>query len=604
MSFVKMWCVALLAVCYASFADESAIEKFVAEIWKGNAATKDVRANLEKQFGPYQETLEVKEIATAKGLKLFNARCRFEKGTGRLALILGPNGRGDIQVIPDIDLPVLSKEQMLDDFDFMVAKLRNTFPLAKANQELFGLDVWAKLAEYRAKITGTESPIEYAKLIGDALKACKGNHLWLSGTPYMFRSNPMVKELYSLTDNEIGISWSALVQINMLNILGNGPVRLKYHDGKFYSGVKHTQGQLELPYGSELLSIDGKSPAELLPSVQDKLNRYDFKHRIFYGSAFDQIGDNFYAMLDRESKEFKFKTPNGDTVTLNTGLPEVIRAIYPSNSPTSMPKAVQYFADQKMLYIRIPRMNQPDIAFYEKSIIDAGKDNEVRAVVLDVRFNPGGSDLVWIKILSLLTTENITYQTASAALDTPDVRAFIKRHIEVIAKHFPGASGRDPSKVDEMTGEELPFFGDGKFLVTTGQGNIAPAENSLKLSCPIYLLVEDIYSSAGGLLAVANRLESMISVGLPNPVSLGKGIDPLQMALPNSGLIFSVEISADISGCKTAADTFHGGVEVPVEMTGPEYLEYWNTDTGKDRTDWLLTKDPFMRKVLDLIAKQ
>ncbi len=598
MHFVKICSMTLLAICFASVADESTVEKAV-------AAAKAPRSNLEKQFGAYQKISEIKEISEGKGLKLFNARCQFEKGAGRLALTIDESGKvRDIKEIPDVDLPQLDKTQMLDDFDFMVAKLRATFPLAKANQELFGLDVWAKLAEYRAKITGTESPVEYAKLIGDALMACKGNHLWISAIPRQMLKNPIIKELYPLSEREFDTALSALTQLSMLELSDAGPFRLKYHDGKFYSGVKHTHGKQELPYGSELMSIDGKSPQELLPLVQDKLNRYDFKHRIFYGVAFNNIGDNFYAVLNQKFTEFTFKTPTGETVTLDTKSDKPLLAFYPSNSPTSMPKAVHYFPAQKILYIRIPQMNQQDIPFYEKNIIDTGKDKEIRAVVLDVRFNPGGSDLVWMKILGLLTAENITYRNASAALDSPEVRAYTKRHVEVMRKIFPGTTGSDPSKVDEMVGEDLPYLGDGKFLLSTGQGNIAPAENSLKLTCPIYLIVEDIYSSAGGLLAVANRNDSMISVGFPSPVGLGKGIDPLQMALPNSGLIFSVEINADISDCKTAADTFHGNVEVPVEMTGPEFVEYWNTDTGKDRTDWLLTKDPFMRKVLELIAKQ
>ena len=132
---------------------------------------------------------------------------------------------------------------------------------------------------------------------------------------------------------------------------------------------------------------------------------------------------------------------------------------------------------------------------------------------------------------------------------------------------------------------------------------ITPDEDSLNLSCPVYVLVQDIYSSTGSLLAIANRCDQLISVGIQNSESLGKGITPLQIALPNSKLIFSVEPTVDISDCETAADTFHGNVEVPVEIAPDAFFDYWNS-SSEDYFDWLLHEDPFMKKALELMKTE
>ena len=76
-----------------------------------------------------------------------------------------------------------------------------------------------------------------------------------------------------------------------------------------------------MPYGSELISIDGQSPDKLLPALQDKLDRFDFKHKIFFGAAFSPVKDNFYLLLENYPKEFKFRTKEGKEVILRTDNP-------------------------------------------------------------------------------------------------------------------------------------------------------------------------------------------------------------------------------------------------------------------------------------------
>lgn len=551
------------------------------------------------QYGEYIKIIEIRKIAINHyGDQLFNVRVAFEKGMIRLAVLYKKNEKSHlILTIPDTDFPELDKSKMLKDFDWMVDQLEKTFPAAHINNVIFNLDIWKKLASYRKQITGRESFLEYAALLSNAVKACKGNHLWLSGIPYRYKNHPIMK-LYHCSDHDIDVTWSALVQLYMLNE-SHIPVKLKYYDGNFYAAAEHLQVGNKLPCGAVLLTIDNQTPTQLLSQIQDKLNKYDFKRRIFYGSAFDAVGDNFYVFLNRKSEKFKFQTPEGKSIVLDSVSRNPIHVKYPDFPLETMPKRVQYFKKEKILYFRIPAMDLNDFAFYESKIAELKNEKEIRAVILDVRFNLGGNDYLWKKILALLIADPLTYGTALATLNTPIIHNYRRQHANLVNEIYPQAPHGIRPYTTKTENKKIGFLGNLVFSVTETTEKILPAKNSLKLSCPFFLFVEDIYSSAGGLLALCNRSKSMFSVGFPSSLVLGQGITPLQLALPGSGLIFSVATDVDIFDCKNAFDTVNGKIKIPLKMRACDYFKYRNSNIGKDYSAWLLNDDPFMQTVFE-----
>ena len=77
-------------------------------------------------------------------------------------------------------------------------------------------------------------------------------------------------------------------------------------------------------------------------------------------------------------------------------------------------------------------MNLNDFAFYESKIAELKNEKEIRSVILDVRFNLGGNDYLWKKILALLIAEPLTYETALATLDTPIINRYRKQHANIV----------------------------------------------------------------------------------------------------------------------------------------------------------------------------
>ena len=78
----------------------------------------------------------------------------------------------------DVHFPSLTKEEMLEDFDLLVAIVRDVFPATTANKKVYGLDVFSRLQAYRQSITGRETAVEFARLLANAISSCKGSHFW------------------------------------------------------------------------------------------------------------------------------------------------------------------------------------------------------------------------------------------------------------------------------------------------------------------------------------------------------------------------------------------------------------------------------------------
>lgn len=217
--------------------------------------------------------------------------------------------------------------------------------------------------------------------------------------------------------------------------------------------------------------------------------------------------------------------------------------------------------------------------------------------MLDVRNNPGGSDAVWNEILALLIPGPWSYSTTFALKDSPEMRRFLQQHREFYRRN---RRSYDMPGLNEFRQVAVPYLDNEKFLAATFTKRQPGDRAVLPERVPVYVIAHNIYSSAGNLTAVAKQLDFVTSVGLDNPKSLGRGIDPFFFSLPNSKLVVSVEPALDLTGCRRAADTLHTKVEQKVDLTPAEYVEYWNSNPGRNPVPYLLHRDPFMRKILQL----
>ena len=492
------------------------------------------------------------------------------------------------------ETPPGPKEMMLDDFDRLAQFLEENLPAREAYKKVFGVNIPAILDKYRSEIKGDESPVDFFRIVRRMLQECKGDHLDiylsdLSGSP----------GFADMTDGLSGPDGSSLrifgkpagdtAEVHSIyrkalsrDYFYAGPPMI-YHDGEFYTAYDFRYDGRTYPRGMRLLDVNGENVSSILSSLQPGLQRWDWKRRMFYGTrAIGFEGDAFWDHLNIRNGDglnLRFRKQDGEIVhvpyVVGKTISPVGRNLF---SRAVMPdREVAFLKQSGILYIRLPAMRDAD--FYLKKI-KLLNGHDIRAVVIDIRFNSGGNSETWIQILQALIAEPITIPLKRAVRDT--------------------ATARNRYGWPERR-ERIEFLDD-DYAVTDMSATISPDQDSLKLSVPIYVLVKDIFSASGQMAQFAARSDQLISVGERNPVPLGSPASPEFLYLPYSRMMVRFKFCIDVFDCASAEDVFQTRPEVELNPSLSDLLEYRNMDLSLPLEERLRRQDPYYKKVLELMT--
>ena len=482
------------------------------------------------------------------------------------------------------DLPNLNKKQMLEDFDYMVEILHDTMPHAPAIREAFGIDVWKKLSEYRSYIIGNENLPEFARLIQQALAACKGHHLEII-KPWWNITETWYQKYYMQTVPPQTVQISR----NISTLLGSlssphrpTTIRFLYWNGDYYTAPKFLIDQ-KLYHGPlKLITVDGKMPKAVEPLLRDNLGNFDYKNKSFFEP-------NFYISLPSsmpDHRTFLFETFEKKRFSIM--IPDNAEVIAKSNRNFfSIPKQVLFFKKYNLVYIRVPSMNSEDLPFYKRELSPILTKEKPRYAVIDIRGNGGGSDSVPITLLCMVSAKAVLFKGILATPANDRTRHYMKQR---------GWDFSDNKNVKRISFLENRQFDIQEFDMKLESDKNASAEH-------VYIIAHDIYSAAGTLVALAKANKHVTAVGFPGTKILGMGIDPYYFALPNSQLTISVGPATDLSNCKSATDTLHPSTEIELPMSPETYLAYLYCPVPADCRNYLENEDPFMKKIFTMIQK-
>ncbi len=486
--------------------------------------------------------------------------------------------------------PVTPKTLMLEDFDRLSDFLLNCLQNLYTNKEVFGIDIPAILKESREKITGNESPKEFMFLLSDMLSACKGDHLNISAGPnpewkYIDRTNgtsePWERDASYIFGNTSGSSkevydyYTKAFRDKWADVRNDYGPPLLFFNGDYYTKYDYVYDRVTYPRGLKLLSINSRSTREIQDSLQPKLHKWDWTSSKFYDEQFMAGLD-----LDRGDRmDLVFQDREGKEMSM----PFVVRAPQRQRFPRYKTEVnhVTLFEDSGLLYIRLPQMRDHKPYVEKISKIDRTK---VRAVVLDIRFNPGGGDPVWMNTLGALVGKPIRsrYQ-------------LIRRNTPLLAYYTSSP----------FTAVRVPYLGNEEFLVRNGGGFIVrPAKDSLNLNVPIYILTKDIFSAAGKMMLFARYSDQLVTLGERNPLVNHAVARPEHFYLPNSQLLVRVKVVGNIAGCTSAEDLLNAKPKVELRPSLDELLNYWNPDPSLSLEEQLTRHDPYFQKVLELTKPQ
>lgn len=356
-------------------------------------------------------------------------------------------------------------------------------------------------------------------------------------------------------------------------------LHVNYINGEYYNLIPVKADNAVIETGSVIKKVNG---IDIHQWVNNHLSEYSFilfdKERKRYHT--NKFLAN-YEILNSDIVEITWLTPQN--IIKKFEFKVNMSPDFVSNRWITINMAkVKYLKKAKILYVRLFFMDE-SYAHIEK-IRKYGKKKEIERVIVDIRNNPGGNDLIWKEIVEEL-------------IDKP-----IGIDLDVVTKRSPLTSEYFGA---QLISEPVNFQGYtySKFDMRMLESYL-PSSTSINFKDKIIVLYnENIFSSAGSFAAVANYSDKFITVGRPCNLPIGVGVTPMFVMLPNTKLLFQFNATIDITNCENYNDLFRD-VDVPVEIT-PKSEYIWRTKNC-NRWKWrVLNKyDPYFQKALEVDIKK
>jgi len=347
-------------------------------------------------------------------------------------------------------------------------------------------------------------------------------------------------------------------------------IRFRYFKGKYIVLCTTIINGQEIPYGSEIIKINGQNPNEI---VKNNCNRYFLLK--------DIVSDNYYTynLLDnlleeRDTITISFIKPTGSVI--ESKITTTSQISYKSTLLTlGFVNSVFYLKDEKLLYIKYTFLG------YTSKLIDAikkYKNKDIKKVVIDVRNNGGGSDLDWINLLSfVLDTFEIKGNPKLLIKNTEEVRSQFRNMIIY--------DSLENNRLLEIDNDILNY--------------IKPNKNGLKYQGNIYCVVNrNTFSSALAFSSLNQYADKFKIVGSELPYYGGFGATPMYFMLPNSKLIYRISASYDSKLFLTKR--YRLFPDIFVEPNINEELDFKNKIIRRYKSkQHLIYDNPFLQTIIE-----
>jgi hypothetical protein len=477
----------------------------------------------------------------------------------------------------------LTKKQMYADFDELITILQDCNPQLPIRKAVTGIDNLELAKSLRSAIDTINERSDFDYILSRALN-------------YMYDIHARKTNDYSAEyDNLKGIDTTILNYRNQNQKLTTRPYRLFgnpiHNDNDYFLGYVYQFVNLETNdtlniYYSKIIAYNGipykKYIQETLNNYPASGVRWDHQKKEYY-HIFPIIP--FSGILTVEDKgkiiNIDLNQKYGVNLTNDT-------AINTSLSKEIVPETILYFEKDKILFIGLNHMNDPERRSVQQ-IKEIAKDKQIDKVIIDVRGNTGGSDLVWRDILKAIVADTLVYHPVLAFKNTKRIK-----------KYYTYVTFYNINKLDIKQFEWLP--GE-TFLVTNFLPTyMIPDSNSLNYKGKIYILQnEEVYSAGHSLASYARHVEQLVSVGIPSDLLAGFGLNPALFQLKYSKFTFRLETVIDVSNATKPEDVYQNIPEIVINIPPEKKFEY-KKDWFYNRhcEEYLYKHDYLFQKVLEM----
>jgi C-terminal processing protease CtpA/Prc len=191
---------------------------------------------------------------------------------------------------------------------------------------------------------------------------------------------------------------------------------------------------------------------------------------------------------------------------------------------------------------------------------------DITKIIIDIRGNRGGGDDAWIQVLSSIIAQPISIETNISMNNN-----------EAIKKLLPLLKQKESQIISSFT--------------------ILPDKGSVKFGGNIYILQDaDTYSAASSLASIAFQHKNIVSVGYPLSHIGGRGLGTLIFRLNNSGIIFRMSFTVDLSGKED--NPYMNKVEIEMKQDIPSFLDI--VTNNQYDIEYFKNKDLFIKYIRNL----